>query len=230
MCIVYRGCAIPVAWAVVSATAKDRWTPLWLDLISALQSSIPSDWCVMVLADRGLYARWLCEAIVTAGWHPCLRINLTGTYARQGERGYRPLSSAVPATGQPWSGEVTCFKTHPLQGTLLACWTEDHADPWLIVTDLAPNQADVFWYSLRTWRECGFTQTTRAGWQWQATRMEDPARAARFWLALAVATLWVVSVGGEAEETLPAAVLTSCLPRISPGGIAGRPSDHALDW
>ncbi len=145
VCIVYRGCAIPVAWAVVSATAKGRWTPLWLELVTAFQSSIPTEWCVIVLTDRGLYARWLFEAIVQAGWHPFLRINLGGTYTLQGESGYRPLSSAVPATGQMWSGEVTCFKTHPLQGTLLACWTEDHADPWLIVTDLAPNQADVFW-------------------------------------------------------------------------------------
>ncbi len=204
VCIVYRGCAIPVAWAVVSATAKGRWKPLWLDLISTLQSSIPPDWCVIVLTDRGLYARWLFDAIVKAGWHPFLRINLTGTYQRQGESGYRPLSSAVPATGQQWSGEVTCFKTNPLRCTLLACWTEEHADPWLVVTDLAPHQADVFWYGLRMWIECGFKHTKRAGWQWHATRMEDPARAARFWLALAVATLWVVSVGGEAEERLPA--------------------------
>jgi hypothetical protein len=73
-------------------------------------------------------------------------------------------------------------------------------------------------YSLRMWIECGFKQTKRAGWQWQATRMEDPARAARFWLALAVATLWVVSVGGEAEETLPA----SSFDELPPTHIARR--------
>ena len=33
--------------------------------------------------------------------------------------------------------------------------------------------------------------------------MTDPARASRHWLAIAVATLWVVSVGGEADATLP---------------------------
>lgn len=204
ICIVYRGCAIPVAWAVVSATSKGAWKPLWLDLIQHLQASVPDEWCVIVLTDRGLYARWLFVAIVEAGWHPFLRINLGGTYQRQGESGYRPLSSVLPAVGQTWCGTVTCFKTRPLRCTLLACWTEDHKEPWLIITDLAPNQADVFWYGMRMWIECGFKQTKRAGWQWQATRMEDPTRAARFWLALAVATLWVVSVGGEAEDTLPA--------------------------
>jgi len=37
--------------------------------------------------------------------------------------------------------------------------------------------------------------------------MTDPARAARLWLALAVATLWVVSVGGEADAQRPASSL-----------------------
>jgi hypothetical protein len=37
--------------------------------------------------------------------------------------------------------------------------------------------------------------------------MTNPVRAARFWLALAVATLWVVSAGGTADAHLPASRL-----------------------
>ena len=37
--------------------------------------------------------------------------------------------------------------------------------------------------------------------------MSDPQRAARLWLAVAVATLWLLSVGGMAEETLPVGTL-----------------------
>ena len=33
--------------------------------------------------------------------------------------------------------------------------------------------------------------------------MVDRDRAARLWLAIAVATLWVLSVGGEADATMP---------------------------
>jgi hypothetical protein len=47
----------------------------------------------------------------------------------------------------------------------------------------------------------------RGGWQWQRTRMTDPQRAARLWLAVAVATLWLLSVGGLAEDTVPASTL-----------------------
>ena len=59
------------------------------------------------------------------------------------------------------------------------------------------------WYSMRTWIEGGFKDTKRGGWQWHQTKMTDPARASRLWLAIAVATLWVVSVGGEADATQP---------------------------
>jgi hypothetical protein len=55
--------------------------------------------------------------------------------------------------------------------------------------------------------EQGFKRTNRAGWQWHRTRMTDPHRAARLWLAVAVATSWLLSVGGEAEETIPVGTL-----------------------
>ncbi|WP_293044321.1 hypothetical protein [Moorena sp. SIO1F2] len=42
----------------------------------------------------------------------------------------------------------------------------------------------------------------RGGWQWHQTKMTDPQRAERHWLAIAIATLWVVSVGGESDPDL----------------------------
>jgi hypothetical protein len=41
---------------------------------------------------------------------------------------------------------------------------------------------------MRTWIECGFKDTKRGGWQWHQTKMKDPERAARLWVAIAVAT------------------------------------------
>ncbi len=61
--VLYRGCAIPVAWAIVPAWGKGAWHPIWLDLFDLLAESVPSDWTVLVLADRGLYARWLYQHI-----------------------------------------------------------------------------------------------------------------------------------------------------------------------
>lgn len=202
--IVYRGCAIPVAWTLLPATAKGEWKKHWLALFEQLETAIPPHWTVVVLADRGLYANWLYQQIVKIGWHPFLRLKTSGTFRPNGQFHFRSLALAAPTVGTAWCGLVTCFKTNPLDCTLLARWHEPYEDPWLIITDLRPEQADVFWYAMRPWIEAGFKQTKRAGWQWQNTRMTDPDRAGRLWLAMAIATLWVVSVGGQAEATLPA--------------------------
>lgn len=74
---------------------------------------------------------------------------------------------------------------------------------WLIVTALAPEQACAVWYGMRSWIEGGLKDTKRGGWGWHQTKMVVPERAERLWLAIAVATLWAVSVRGEVDATQP---------------------------
>jgi len=200
--VLYRGCALPVAWKVLPAGRPGSWRPHWQRLLHVVAQAVPNGWWVLVLADRGLYAPWLFQDIRQRKWHPFLRINAQGFFRPQGER-YRTLPSLVPRPGSYWCGPGTCFKGNPLACVLWAWWGETGQEPWLIVTDLPPHQADAAWYGLRPWIECGFKDIKRGGWQWQQTRMTDPRRVERFWLAIAVATLWVVSVGGEAEVTQP---------------------------
>ena len=207
--VVVRSCAIPIAWKVVEATRAGAWRPHWSALFTALDGAIPADWTVLVLADRGLYARWLFTTIQARGWHPYLRINRQGQYRPQGAAAFRPLSEVISRVGQHWAGVVTCFATKERQlgCTLLARWDVGYRDPWLVVTDLPPQGADVAWYGLRAWIECGFKDSKRGGWQWHQTKMTNPARAERLWLVITGATLWTVSVGCAAEANLPVPVL-----------------------
>lgn len=55
--VVYRGCAIPVAWAIVPATQSTAWRWHWQGLLDTLAQPVPQGWTVLVLADRGLYAK-----------------------------------------------------------------------------------------------------------------------------------------------------------------------------
>jgi len=93
---------------------------------------------------------------------------------------------------------------------LLARWEEGDTDPWRRLTALAPSAGAACWYGLRAWIEQGVKLTTRAGGPWQQTRRTAPQRAARLWLAVAVATLWLLSVGGEAADT----ILVGTLPTL----------------
>lgn len=207
--VVICGCAVPVAWHIVEATRPGAWRPHWEALFHQLEGAVPADWTVLVLADRGLWAKWLFVAITALGWHPLLRINRQGQYCPADSSSFRPLSQVVRKGGPGWAGGVTCFATkqRQLACTLLARWDLGYSDPWLVLTDLPPEAADVAWYSLRAWIEGGYKDAKRGGWHWEQTKMGDPRRAERLWLAMAVATLWVVSVGRAAELAQPLPVV-----------------------
>jgi hypothetical protein len=188
--VLYRGCAIPVAWTVLPAIEKHAWRGEWLRMLRQVRAAVPRRFFVIVLADRGLYARWLFRQIVRLGWHPLLRINTGGTFRPAASAHYQPLRELVPQPGTPWVGAGTAFQgpRRRLNCTLLGRWEAGYADPWLLLTDLAPSAGEACWYGLRAWIEQGFKITKRGGWQWHRTRMTDPQRAARLWLAVAVAT------------------------------------------
>jgi hypothetical protein len=210
--VLYKRCAFPVAWKVLPATTKGSWRPHWLDLLDALKGSVPADWLVVALADRGLWARWLFQKIQDLGWHPLMRINKGGHFRPDNQTAFVPLGQLVPQEGMSWRGQGTAFSTpqRRVAGTLWGWWGEGHKEPWLILGDLDVQQGDASWYGLRSWVEQGFKDSKRGGWQWQHTRMEDPERAQRLWLAIAVTTLWMLRVGGSAKpyETVAEAMPT----------------------
>jgi Transposase DDE domain len=199
--VLVRGCAIPVAWKVLAYNQKGSWQPYWQTLLAHLEGVIPADWTVLVLADRGLYAPWLYRQIVAQGWHAFLRINVGAKACLQGSDRWEWISHWLPAAGEQWAARVACFadKQTRLNCTLLLCREPGYEEPWVIVTDLPPGRVHGAWYRLRAWIEGGFKDYKRGQWGWQHTKMLDPERAERLWLALAVSTLWVVGVGSQAE-------------------------------
>jgi hypothetical protein len=55
-------------------------------MLRQVRAVVPRRFFVLVLADRGLYARGLFQRLVRLGWHPLVRINTGGTV--------RPAASA----------------------------------------------------------------------------------------------------------------------------------------
>jgi hypothetical protein len=150
--VVYRGCAIAVAWKVVGAEQKGVWEPQWMQLLEKLTDRVPEHWTVIVMSDRGLYAPWLYTKIVSLGWHPFMRINKQGNFRPQGEAKFRSLTTAAPKAGSAWCGKVDGFspEVSRLQCTLLARWDKGYEEVWLIVTDVEPEQATAVWYGMRS--------------------------------------------------------------------------------
>lgn len=202
----YRGCGVPVAWAIVRADQKGGWNEIWARLLKALAGRFGEGWEVFVLTDRGLESGELFRAIVSAGWHPLMRAKGNGHFRPAGWHKFRPMKAFCPRVGDRFAaaGEAYAGSDSRLACTLMAEWGAGHEAAWLILTDLPPGSASACWYAFRTWIEQNFKVIKRAGWQWQNTRMEDPERAERLWVAVAVATLWLIAVGGVASGEVPA--------------------------
>jgi hypothetical protein len=199
--VLYRGCAIPVAWAVLPHRGKGAWIPELERLLTLLAPAVPAAMTVLVMTDRGLWSPRLWRAITANGWHPLMRVRPDATFAPAGQHRQR-ARALVPGAGWCWVGDGVAYKEKAkrISCTLVVVWGQDQADPWRLLTDLAPEAVEGSWYGLRAWIELGFRALKSFGWHWERTRRSDPARIARHWLALAVATLLDLAVGTRLEE------------------------------
>src|SRR6267143_641753 len=127
------------------------WRREWLRLLRGVRPAIPPDWTVLVLADRGLWARWLFGRIVRLGWHPLLRINNGAKFRPAGQTQWYGLRALVRDVNQCWCGRGTAFVSpaRRVDCTLVAWWGEGYTEPWFLLTDLAPEASAAAWYGLR---------------------------------------------------------------------------------
>lgn len=201
ICVLYRGTAIPVAWQIRSGPGYGPWMPTICALLRTVQPAVPASVRVLVLTDRGLWSAALWSQIHALGWTPVMRIRPDATFAPLGQI-RRPARTLVPGPGHVWVGAGTAFKHTQVrrQGTLVVVWETGQAEPWLVLTDLPPDQCGIAWYGLRVWIEQGFRALKSAGWHWERSRRTDPARVARHWLVLAIAALLTTAFGTRVED------------------------------
>ena len=111
-----------------------------------------------------------------------------------------PAQHFVSRPDTAWIGRGAAFSTPNAKRrcTLLAVWYVEQEEPWIILTDLPPEDAGPSWYALRFWIELGFKAVKSLGWKWDKTRRTDPARVSRHWLVLSVATLLAPAYGTRA--------------------------------
>ena len=224
--VVYRGCAIPVAWVVLPGNKPGGWIDPAVELLGLLSVAIPPRMNVIVMADRGLRSPKLWKAIRSFGWHPYMRQTVSVVFQPDGGARTR-ARDLVRAPNSAFIGRGTAFraKKQQVRGTIIVVWVAGQSDPWIILTDLGPEDAGASWYALRFWIEVGFKALKSMGWQWQKTRRTDPARVERHWLVLSAATILALAYGSREEDAEALNRLPSALrapPKAAPVRASGR--------
>jgi hypothetical protein len=69
--VVYRGCAIPVAWTVLPANQPGAWRREWLRLLRQIQPAMPPDWVTYLRATDKYFRPHPCR--LSWGNQPVIR-------------------------------------------------------------------------------------------------------------------------------------------------------------
>ena len=225
--VLYRGCAIPVAWSIHRANQPGSWMDPTVALLRELAPAVPQDMTVIVLCDRGISSPKLWSQLRAQGWHPCMRYRKDITFCVPGGRRL-PAYAFLSRPDTAWVGQGTAFSSPKAKRhcTLLVAWCHQQKEPWVILTDLPPQEVGVSWYALRFWIELGFKAIKGLGWKWDKTRRTDPARVFRHWLVLSVATLLALAYGTRVEDAHER--------KIAPGNLRTPPkalaAQHRTGW
>jgi hypothetical protein len=213
--VVVAGTAIPVAWHIQSGDQKGEWNPIWLALLAPLRGAVPAGWQVFVLADSGLYSKKLYRKLAkTFKWHVLMRISGSqGLFKARGARCWQLLRDLVKRGMDPLVLPGQCFKGQPVACTLVAQWDAEYDQPCLIVTNLHPQALQPNIYGIRYWIECGFKDIKRGLLHWEQTKMICPQRAARLWLVISIALLWLTALGDAATNWSQCASLGHARPQ-----------------
>ena len=136
--VVYRGCAIPVAWVAMPG----KWIDPTVEPLDRLSVAIPTSMRVIMMTDRGLRSPNLWEKINSLRWHPYMRQSINTTF--RPENGTRmPARKPVSTPNCAFIARGTAFRaaSKRLRGTIIVIWVEGQAQPWIALTDLDPSEA-----------------------------------------------------------------------------------------
>lgn len=199
--LAYHKRAIPLVWW---AYPNDQWPMGQVELIKTLLQSvckvIPNEYrCqVLVQADRGIgTSPELLEAIQELGFYYLVRVQRqVHLILPDGSESEVVFGDLVNKVGSKWSGKVYAFK----KAGWLSCWAvgqwkAGHEEPWLLLTNFPKAEGN--WYALRMWQEVAFKDFKSNGFNWQRSHVWIDDHCNRLWLAMAVAYLWVISMGSR---------------------------------
>jgi hypothetical protein len=195
--IIYRGRAIPLIWKVLAQSSTSIKFTAYADLLRSAAQLLPLDCQVVLLADRGFVDVRLMQLAVELGWHFTLRAKSSILVYRAFHDSCR-LGRLMPAKGQIHLievAQVTRQRFGPVSLALGHVRTQHGYQQWALISDRPPSLDTFDEYGRRFAIEENFLDDKSAGFQLEASQLEDAQALERLCLILATATLYLVSTG-----------------------------------
>lgn len=223
--LAYRGTCLPLAWKVWRHQEKLPRGAYWRSLDGVLaraRAILPPAVRVVVLADRAYDVPPVIDRLTALGWDWIIRVKARSKLVWRGEEAAeQPLRAMVGARlaqrGDRFRTTGQMFKKagwRPVH--LLGEWGHGYAEPLVVATSLAPCWTVLSRYARRFWIEAGFRQDKSKGWDWEQSQVRDPARQERLLLALAWASLLILSLGAQQAAAAVAAFMARSGRRPNP--------------
>jgi hypothetical protein len=194
----YRKRAIPLAWICLPHCGNSRYRQ-WVELLDYLETLLADDMSVIILADREFGSVDRLRDVVKKGWWYAIRLksNVECYDLAWGQPfDWLPLNALAPAIGSHDALTDLKITKAELYRIHLACaWAVGSDEPWFIATNLPfPIQA-LKEYRRRFGCEELFSDLEKRGFNWEDSLIRDPTRFSRLLLALALLTVFLLSLG-----------------------------------
>jgi hypothetical protein len=194
--LVYRERALPLAWVCYRPGEAEAPFPVLIGrLIAEVAALVPPDTQVVLMTDRGLSWPSLLDQCRRVGWSFLCRVQ-GSTRVRAVDGTVGPIRDRAPRPGTRWQGRGHAFlKAGWRAVNVVAVWRRGDDEPWLLVTDLDPSWVRCAQYRHRMDEEESFRDDKTSGFEWDASRVRDPAHMDRLLLVLQLAACFVLAQG-----------------------------------
>jgi hypothetical protein len=195
--LVYRGRALPLAWKVLEHGSASVSFTDYAAVVKEVSLLLPLHCQVVLLADRGFADVNLMQLAVQLGWHFTIRAKGSMLVHRASKPRCK-MSQLMPPQGEIrliHTVQLTQRRFGSIHLAITHVRTQEGCEKWSLVSDRPTSLASVDEYALRFDIAENFLDDKSAGFQLESSELRDADALSRLCLVLAVATLYLVSIG-----------------------------------
>jgi hypothetical protein len=197
--VVYRGRGIPIAWKVLEHASSTVAYSVYAPLLETVVGRLPAGVEVLFLADRGFADVELFKHLHRLGWHYRIRVksNFLVYRGKQGTPvGFYTLSTSHALFLQ----HVHITKARYGLVHLALAHHYPSRERWSVVSDQPTSVETFVEYGLRFSIEENFLDDKSNGFQLESSHIRSAPMLSRLCLVLAIATLYLTSIGTTVVE------------------------------